>query len=48
METEPGKYSQDRAALDDLAQRLRAVASDESRLRALVDLAQSSGFEFDD
>jgi hypothetical protein len=41
-------YSQDRAALDDLAGRLRTVAADGSRLRDLVELAESSGFEFDD
>jgi len=40
--------SQDRAALDDLAGRLRTVAADGSRLRDLVEFAESSEFEFDD
>jgi hypothetical protein len=38
---------QDREALDDLAGRLRGVATDGSRLRKLMDFAESSGFEFD-
>lgn len=41
-------YGRDRGALDDLASRLRAVASDGNRLRKLMELAASSGFEFDD
>jgi hypothetical protein len=41
-------HSNDRAVLDDLANRLRAVAEDEDRLRQLIDLAQSRGFQFDD
>ncbi|MGC5023034.1 Imm51 family immunity protein [Micromonospora sp. DT47] len=41
-------YSSDRAALDDLAVRLRAVAADGSRVRQLVELAKTHGFEFDD
>ena len=41
-------YSSDRAALDDLAIRLRAVAVDDDRVRQLVELAKSRGFEFDD
>jgi hypothetical protein len=41
-------YSSDRAALDDLAIRLREVAADGDRVRQLVELAQSRGFEFDD
>ncbi|GAB3829022.1 Imm51 family immunity protein [Dactylosporangium cerinum] len=41
-------YSGDCAALEDLAIRLRAVAGDEQRLRELVRLAETVGFEFDD
>jgi hypothetical protein len=41
-------YSGDRAALEDLATRLRGVAGDEQRLRDLVRLANDTGFEFDD
>lgn len=41
-------HSSDRAVLDDLAKRLRAVATDEGRLRQLMELAQSRGFVFDD
>jgi hypothetical protein len=41
-------HSSDRAVLDDLATRLRAIAGDESRLRRLVELARTRGFEFDD
>jgi len=41
-------YSGDRAALDDLAIRLRAVAVNGDRVRQLVELARSRGFEFDD
>ncbi len=41
-------HSSDRAALDELAELLRAVASDETRLRQLVELAATRGFEFDD
>jgi hypothetical protein len=41
-------YSQDRGTLDDLAGRLRAVATDGTRLRRLIEFAESSGFEFDD
>jgi hypothetical protein len=41
-------YGQDRTALDDLAGRLRAVAADGNRLRALVEYAESTGYEFDD
>jgi hypothetical protein len=41
-------YSQDRGALDDLAGRLRAVATDRHGLRKLIEFAESSGFEFDD
>jgi hypothetical protein len=41
-------YSGDRAALDDLAIRLRAVAVNGDRVRQLVELAGSRGFEFDD
>jgi len=38
----------DRAALDDLAVRLRAVTVDGNRVRHLVELAETRGFEFDD
>jgi hypothetical protein len=41
-------HSQDRQALDDLAERLRAVAGSKIRLRQLVEFAESTGFEFDD
>ncbi|WP_233513335.1 Imm51 family immunity protein [Micromonospora craterilacus] len=41
-------YSDDRAALEDLAARLRKVATEETRVRQLVDLATATGFEFDD
>lgn len=41
-------HSSDRVVLDDLASRLRAIATDESRLRQLVELAHSRGFTFDD
>lgn len=41
-------HSSDRAVLDDLASRLRAIATDESRLRQLMELARSRGFTFDD
>jgi hypothetical protein len=41
-------YSSDRAVLDDLAVRLRAVAADGDRVRQLVGLARTRGFEFDD
>jgi hypothetical protein len=41
-------YSSDRAVLDDLAIRLRAIAADGDRVRQLVELAKSRGFEFDD
>ena len=41
-------HSHDRAVLDDLATRLRAVEADETRLRHLVAAAQSRGFRFDD
>jgi hypothetical protein len=41
-------YGTDRAALDDLAARLTAVATDAGRIRQLVTAAEESGFEFDD
>lgn len=41
-------YSSDRTVLDDLAARLRAVATDGNRVRQLVELAKTRGFEFDD
>ena len=41
-------YSGDRSALEDLAVRLRAVAADGKRVRQLVELARTRGFEFDD
>ncbi|MFI5488478.1 hypothetical protein [Micromonospora echinaurantiaca] len=41
-------YSGDRIALDDLAVRLRAVPADGDRVRQLVELAKTRGFEFDD
>jgi hypothetical protein len=50
-DSEAGAYlalSSDRAALDDLAVRLRVVASDGDRVRQLVELATIRGFEFYD
>ena len=41
-------YSGDCPALGELVIRLRAVAGDEQRLRELVRLAETAGFEFDD
>jgi hypothetical protein len=41
-------YSDDRAALEDLAARLRKVATEVARLRQLVEQATEAGFEFDD
>ncbi|MEU4426195.1 Imm51 family immunity protein [Actinoplanes sp. NPDC024001] len=41
-------YSEDRTVIEDLAARLQAVATNEDRLRQLVDLADTTGFEFDD
>jgi hypothetical protein len=41
-------YSSDRAALDALAGRLAAAATDGNRVRQLVELAVSRGYEFDD
>ncbi|MET7393801.1 Imm51 family immunity protein [Dactylosporangium sp. NPDC005572] len=41
-------YSDDRAALEDLVARLHKAATEETRLRQLVDLATATGFEFDD
>lgn len=41
-------HSRERAALDDLASRLRAVAANGDRVRQLMELARSRGFEFDD
>ncbi len=41
-------HSSDRAALDDLAARLRVAATDGDRVRRLVELAMSRGYEFDD
>ncbi|ROP31963.1 hypothetical protein [Couchioplanes caeruleus] len=48
---EGGAYvatSRHRDVPDDLAGRLRTVATDEGRLRELVELAKSHGVEFDD
>jgi hypothetical protein len=41
-------HSSERAVLDDLVTRLSAIANDEKRLRALMELAHSRGFGFDD
>jgi hypothetical protein len=41
-------YSSDRSVLEDLAVRLRAVAADGTRVRQLVELAKTRGFEFHD
>lgn len=41
-------HSSDRVVLDDLATRLRGVTADGDRLRQLVELARSRGYEFDD
>ncbi|MFB6396103.1 Imm51 family immunity protein [Polymorphospora lycopeni] len=41
-------YGTDREALEDLANRMAAVASDAGRIRELVELAKANGFEFDD
>jgi hypothetical protein len=41
-------YSDDRAVLEDLTVRLRSVATGEDRLRHLIQLAATTGFEFDD
>ncbi|MBF9133053.1 hypothetical protein I0C86_29430 [Plantactinospora sp. S1510] len=41
-------YSDDRGVLNDLANRLRLVATDGNRLRQLMDFADANGFEFDD
>ncbi|GIF62055.1 hypothetical protein Ais01nite_00900 [Asanoa ishikariensis] len=38
----------DRAALEDLANRMAAVATDADRMRTLVAEAEAAGFEFDD
>jgi hypothetical protein len=41
-------YGNDQGALDDLAARLRVAATDRNRLRQLMELAEATGFEFDD
>ncbi|TDE47937.1 hypothetical protein E1295_22105 [Nonomuraea mesophila] len=38
----------DREALQDLAELMSAVATDETRLRGLIAAAEAAGFEFDD
>lgn len=41
-------HSSERAVLDDLAVRLRGIAADGNRLRQLVELGASRGYELDD
>ena len=41
-------HSSDRGVLDDLATRLGAITVDEGRLRQLMEVARTRGFEFDD
>ncbi|MEU1616190.1 Imm51 family immunity protein [Streptomyces sp. NPDC005722] len=41
-------YGADREALEELAVRMTAVAADAGRVRQLIMLAQTNGFEFDD
>jgi hypothetical protein len=41
-------YGEDRSALEDLAARMGAVATDGDRMRQLIAAAEASGFEFDD
>ena len=41
-------YGSDRGALEELATRMTAVATDAERVRRLVALAEATGFEFDD
>lgn len=41
-------YGADRDALEELAVRMTAVAADADRVRQLIMLAQTNGFEFDD
>ncbi|WP_326560305.1 Imm51 family immunity protein [Micromonospora sp. NBC_01796] len=41
-------YGTDRAALEELAIRMTAVATDPERMRQLVADAEANGFEFDD
>jgi hypothetical protein len=41
-------YGPDRQALDELADRMTAVATDAERVRHLVGFAKDTGFEFDD
>ncbi|MFD0598119.1 Imm51 family immunity protein [Catellatospora coxensis] len=41
-------YGTDRAALEELGARMAAVANDPDRIRALMSLADATGFEFDD
>ncbi|GIH28420.1 hypothetical protein Aph01nite_67300 [Acrocarpospora phusangensis] len=41
-------YGTDRQALEELARRMAAVATDPDRVRQLVATAGASGFEFDD
>jgi hypothetical protein len=41
-------YGSDRGALEELATRMAAVATDPDRMRQLVTAAEADGFEFDD
>jgi hypothetical protein len=41
-------YGEDRAALEELGERLSAVARDGDRMRQLLETAEASGIEFDD
>jgi len=41
-------YGTDRSALEDLAARMAAVATDADRMRQLIATAAANGFEFDD
>ena len=41
-------HSSERDVLDDLATRLNAITLDENRLRQLMEVARTRGFEFDD
>lgn len=41
-------YGRDRSALEELATRMAAIATDADRMRRLVAAAEADGFEFDD
>ena len=41
-------HSRDRGVLEDLAIRLGAITTDENRLRQMMEVARTRGFEFDD